>query len=195
MWKSSRWASRCASSCAAVLVTLSSPLVSQEPSASDSPRRELINRDVRVRAPSLGKLRIRGRVDRATPDTLVVRAVTRSGKDTLWTIPASAIARLEVSYGRRSNALRGLGYGLLGGAVIGAGLGAISCRNDDELGPGFCAIVGGIVYGVGGAVVGLIAGALTRRDRWVDVPAQPGRLSVDLRPRGGSLRIGAVFAF
>jgi len=196
MWRLSRWANGCIGLVAAVLLTLSTPVVSQEPSAADSTRDELITRYVRVQAPSLGKLRYRGIVERATPDTLIVRGVTRSGTDTTWAIPASAIARLEVRDGTRSNALKGLGLGLLGGAVIGAGAGALSCRdNSDEWGPGFCAIVGGVVYGGAGAIVGLIAGALTRRDRWVDAPTQPLRVSVDWRPRGGGLRVGATVAF
>ncbi len=155
----------------------------------------MIAGDVRVRAPGIAKFRIAGTVNRVTPDTLVVRAVTRAGKDTIWSIPAAAITRLQVANGTHGNALQGFGLGLLAGGAAGAGIGALSCANDSFFGPGGCAVLLGIFGAGAGAVVGLIAGSLTHSVRWVEAPAHPLRVSVDWRNRGEGLRLGATFAF
>ena len=187
--------SRSSRSVSAILLMLAPPLASQVPSVSDPARGPVVAGDVRVWAPGIAKSRIAGTVDRATPDTLVVRGVTRARKDTIWTIPAAAITRLQIANGTHGNALTGLGLGLLAGGAAGAGIGALSCGNDDLFGSGGCAIILGI-FGAGvGSVVGVIAGALTHSVRWVEAPPHPLRVSVAWRNRGEGLRVAATIAF
>jgi len=151
--------------------------------------------DVRVWAPGIAKFRIAGTVDRATPDTLVVRGFTRARKDTIWTIPAASITRLQIANGTHGNALTGLGLGLLGGGAAGAGIGALACGNDSFFGSGGCAIILG-VFGAGvGSVVGVIAGALSHSVRWVEASPHPLRVSFDARNPGRDLRVAVSFAF
>lgn len=196
MWRSSRSDDARRLLLAAAVLLLAPPVAAQVPSASDAARGPVIVGDVRVRAPAIAKFRIVGTVDRATPETLVVRGFTRKGADTVWSIPASAISRLQVANGTHGNALQGLGLGLLAGAAAGAGIGALSCNDSSsEWGPGACALVLGTLGGGAGAVVGLVAGALTHSVRWVDAPTHPLRVSLDWQNREAGLRLGATFAF
>ena len=188
MWRLSR-------SVSTILLILAPPLAAQIPSVSDPARGPVVAGGVRVWAPGIAKFRIAGTVDRATPDTLVVRGVTRARKDTLWTIPAAAITRLQVANGTHGNALSGLGIGLLAGGAAGAGIGALSCGNDTFLGPGGCAAILAIFGAGAGAVVGLIAGGLTRSVRWVEASPHPLRVSFDPRNRGRGLRVAVSLAF
>ncbi len=188
MWRSSR-------SVSTILLILAAPLAAQVPSVSDPARGPVVAGDVRVWAPGIAKFRIAGTVDRATPDTLVVRGFTRARKDTIWTIPAASITRLQIATGTHGNALTGLGLGLLGGGAAGAGIGALACGNDSFFGSGGCAVILG-VFGAGvGAVVGVIAGALSHSVRWVEASPHPLRVSFDPRNRGGDLRVAVSFAF
>lgn len=188
MWRSFRSAST-------IVLILAAPLASQVSSVSDPARGPVVAGNVRVWAPGIARFRIAGTVDRATPDTLVVRGVTRARKDTIWTIPAAAITRLQIANGTHGNALTGLGLGLLAGGAAGAGIGALACGNDSFFGSGGCAVLLGI-FGAGvGSVVGLVAGALTHSVRWVEAPPHPLRVSFDPRNRGRELRVAVSFGF
>ena len=179
-----------------VLSLVATPLVAQVSSRPVLPYGPSLSGDVRLRAPSIAKPRIFGTVDRATPDTLVLRSVTPAGDDTVLAIPVSAITRLQVSTGTHRNAGKGLLIGLLSGGLGGAALGALSCGGQSDWGPGACAAVLGILGAGGGAVVGLIIGAVSRTDTWTDVPLGAGpRVTLDWRSEGRSLHLGARIAF
>jgi len=196
MWRSSRSGKARCLVLAAVLLMLASPVASQVPPAADSARSPWITGEVRVRAPSIAKFRIVGTVDRAPPDTLVVRGLTRAGVDTIWTLPVAAISRLQVVHGTHSNAGKGLGYGLLGGGLAGAGIGALSCKEPGNLlGSEGCAKVLGVLGAGAGAIVGLIVGATSRSDTWIEARVPALRVSFNCRSEGGGLRLGATVAF
>lgn len=86
-------------------------------------------------------------------------------------IPLSPTARLEIQRGTKSNAGRGAGLGaLIGGAGL-AVAGAASCDGGGwfDPGPGACALGGAIVGAGAGALVGLIIGSTSESERWVEV--------------------------
>ena len=117
--------------------------------------------------------------------------VMESNGDTL-TVPQDSMTTLEVGMGRRSQAGVGAGIGGLTGAVIGATVSLATC--DGFFPPHVCALVGGLVFGAGGALVGAIVGANKKTERWVSVPLN--RLRVSYGPlHDGRLGIGASVRF
>lgn len=186
MWRSSRSANTRGWFLTAVMLMCVPPLASQD---------SWITGKVRVHAPSIAKPRIVGTVDRATPDTLVVHGLTPAAADTVWAIPLAAISSLQVSTGTHSNVGKGFGYGLLGGGLAGAVIGALSCSHDDLLGSAGCAKVLGVLGAGAGAVVGLIVGAVSRSDTWEEVGLPSERLSFEWRGVEGRAQLGLRFVF
>jgi hypothetical protein len=179
MWRSSR--SDNARRYAALLVfSMAAPaLVAQVASTPVIPYGTSLSGDVRLRAPSIAKLRIFGTVERATRDTLVLRSFTPAGADTIMAIPVAAITRLQLATGTHSNAGKGFGIGLLAGGLAGAGIGALSCRDEGNiLGSSGCAKVLGVLGAGAGAIVGLIVGATSRSNTWGEVRVQPVGVSL-----------------
>ncbi len=89
-------------------------------------------------------------------------------------VPVASINRLEGSRGRKSNWAEGAGIGLLVGAATGAIIGLASDTDSGGFAP-CCtaetlAAVGALVFGGVGGVIGLIIGASTTTERWVEVP-------------------------
>lgn len=175
---------------AAVIAQDPSPAVAQaEPSVGVGSR-------VRITSPSLRLKAATGSVREATDGTLLVqldnpRHVIRIERD--------AITALDVSIQSHRRVLKGLGMGALAGAGGGALLGLLS--GDDPPGTFLAwtaeekALIGGAFFGATGAVVGLIAGALTRSDVWTPAMAGPTPpVGVSLLPftseRGTGLRVG-----
>ena len=96
--------------------------------------------------------------------------------------PLSSVTRLDVSRGERSQWARGLGVGFLGGALIGAVYGGTHAGTDAWDLPTEDAVgLGAAFFGVGGGLVGGIAGYFIKADRWEEVPLE--RLSVSLAPQ------------
>lgn len=172
--------------CAALL--LPAPLAAQAPVASGEP--------VRLRAAGLDGVFTFVAMD---GDSLTVR-----GRDdgVPVVVPLASVRSLSVARGRTPtgrSALRGAGYGLL----IGGGAGVvIGFASGDETGDCFIclsaeekALLAGGVLGVGGAVVGGVAGALTRPHRWVDVPLTgDASTTVSVAPSGGGVAVGVRLA-
>lgn len=111
------------------------------------------------------------------PDT--VRLNRRGYGTSSWRtegVPLSAITSLEVAHGKKSN----VGKGAWIGGGIGAGLGlavGIAVANDDFFDAGAEAIpVGIVLFGLMGAGVGAIVGALTPGTRWLDIPVEGLRI-------------------
>lgn len=128
-------------------------------------------------------------------DTLVVR---REGFAEPRRIPLAAIERAERSEGRRSAGqgfLRGAGWGLAGGAVLGAVAGYAG--GDDDPSPASWvtfsaeskAAMGAIVFGGIGGIVGGVFGAARPGERWTRVELAP-RVSVLPMRRGVGVRVG-----
>ena len=110
---------------------------------------------IRVTAPAVLLDSASGTVVSVTADSLQFR---RSG---IWTTIALAdVTRLDVRTGTRSHGFLGIGLGFLGGAIVGT----VMSGPDD---PGFSAYSAlfGIVGGLAGGIVGLMA----TTERWEPV--------------------------
>ena len=161
--------------CAASVLTLTAwapvHLVAQVPRLDFGTR-------VRVVAPPVVDGRLTGTVIRV--DTYSVLLDAARGSPRPLVIPFEAIESLEVSLGERSNTWKGLGFGALGGALLGAGLMGVACaveggcESDGASASGWMAF--GFVVGAGvGAGVGMIVGSLVRTETWATL--DPSRLS------------------
>ena len=84
-------------------------------------------------------------------------------------IPTDSIARLQVHVGRRRHVVRGLLFGGLAGAALGA-----LCASDAD--HSWAGSTGGCLAGAtaSGLVAGLVAGALIRSSVWAPVRLPPG---------------------
>ncbi len=133
---------------------------------------------VRLQAPSILEGRIEGLVLDADDDVLLVG----SDHGPPLRVPRDAVARLEVSTGRRGHALQGMA---IGGAVAGVMFALLDeeeyCAeyvDPSDTCPGRAEMVGMGV--VGGAAWGLLIGHLVKGDRWSQVPLE--RVQVRLAP-------------
>jgi hypothetical protein len=146
---------------------------------------------IRVRAPDAGANKLVGAYLGTVADTLRVQMEELSS---VRSIPFSSVVALEASRGRKSNALKGMGLGFVGGAGAGLVVGLAVDRGDDDasrlqligLGAGF--------FGACGAVVGLLTGAMITSERWEEVPLE--RVRASFAPQhDGRRRIGLSVAF
>lgn len=154
----------------------------------------------RVRASAPGVGTVSGRVVAVQGDSL--RVARDHSADTVR-FAASQLTSLELSVGRHKRRGRGAAIGFLGGAALGAALGAATYQKPDcsgaayfcDVGRGADIFVGATLLGAVGAVTGAIVGGGTE-DTWkpvslarrasmqIGVPRSTGRLSV-----GASLRL------
>lgn len=89
--------------------------------------------------------------------------------EALRPIRLSSTARLEIVRGTKSNAGRGAGLGALFGGAGFAIVGLARCEDSWVFSRDGC-ILGSTFAGVGtGALVGLIVGAMSESERWVEV--------------------------
>jgi hypothetical protein len=147
---------------------------------------------VRVTAPGLDVNKLQTTFHEVRSDTLVLESMV---------VPLSYLARLEVSRGRKSNALKGLLIGSVVGVGVGAALGIWGASRPTSTseavwcyeGTAACAAVGGLVVGAAGGLVGLGIGALSKTERWEEVPLD--RLRVSVVPQRGGFGIGARIVF
>ncbi len=109
-------------------------------------------------------------------------------------VPVASITRLEVRRGRKSNWAEGAGIGLLVGAATGAIIVVASGDCGGGFGPCPTAGQGAVFLGGLGGVIGLIIGASTTTERWVEVPLD--RLRVSFAPqRDGRFALGLSMRF
>jgi hypothetical protein len=144
---------------------------------------------VRVTAAALGLKKRVATFEAMRTDTLVVTTTATMN------YPLSAITQLEAYAGRRGHFWTGFaiggGLGAVGGAVLGYAAAAIA----DEYNPQFFAYAAGGAL-AGGAVLGLLCGgvgALSKSDKWENVPLDGLRVSVV--PQRNGIGIGASVAF
>jgi hypothetical protein len=134
----------------------------------------------------------------------VVGVVVAESEDSLYlalardssraVIARSGISELQESWGAHGNAGRGALIGLFVGAMAGGFIGY--AQGDDPPGilsfsAGDKAVLGALLGGGGGALVGVIIGASSRTDTWVNVPATGPRVS--LAPHGLGLAVSVAF--
>ena len=110
-------------------------------------------------------------------------------------IPIASVMELEVQRGRKSNWATGaiVGFGL--GAAAGAIAGAAVCADEacSGISAGHAAFVAGAVGGAGFAIIGTVLGALTKSDKWEEVPLDQLRVSVVPGHDGVGLRVSVGF--
>ncbi len=142
--------------------------------AQDSPQVKPGDR-VRVTAPYLGIRKQAGRFETRRGDTLVVAA-----PDSTMMFPVVFVMRLEVSRGRKSAVGRGALIGFLvgagGGAIAGAAALSEGCVDGDGC-PALGALVGGAFFGLVGTGIGAVVGALSKAERWEEVPLDQLRVA------------------
>lgn len=108
----------------------------------------------------LMRRRVDGRFESFRNDSLLL---TVGGDSVATAIPLDAVNHIDVAKGKRH--LKGLGLGVLIGAILGAGTGALA-SNENYGGPAAgAAELGGI-----GLVLGGIIGAAIGSTHWVEVP-------------------------
>lgn len=105
-----------------------------------------------------------------SPDTLRYRL--NAGGDSK-AISWQNVSRMDVSAGRHTNFLRGLGIGVLVGTATGAAIGAASGHGTELNSSGFLAFVGAIYGGTLGGVTGMVFGIAMRSERWTPVALPP----------------------
>jgi hypothetical protein len=179
-----------------LLVMLASTASAQESGTLQS----AIQPGARVRVSTVGAGTVTGRVVAVQGDSL---QLTRDRSVDTLRLAGSQLTSLEVSVGRHKRRWRGAGLGFLGGAALGAVLGAATYRKPDcsgdayfcDLGPGFDATFGAVLLGGAGAVVGAIAGGGSADD-WQPVALRRSARLQLIVPRpsarmalGASLRI------
>ncbi|MEO8622907.1 MAG: hypothetical protein ABI625_17675 [bacterium] len=171
----------------ALLAASSRPLAAQE-----------INPGARVRITTSGTREPSvGNVVSATEQGLVARLA--SG-DTIR-VPASNLAGLEISDGQSRHIWLGAGLGFIGGAAVGALIGAATppdanCNfmcDDKVLGEA----IGAGLLGIAGTVVGGIIGATHTTENWraIQLPGRKAGTEVTIRPDFARQRLTASIAF
>lgn len=133
---------------------------------------------VRIASPQLTQGRLVGVLQRTTADSVIV-----SGHP----ISRASITRIDVSTGRKSKLLVGMGIGGVVGAVGGVALAVIDTGANGETcnvdGVEVCSIGG--LFGAGaGALLGAVTGALVRSDVWSTIPLTAIRIAPILRSDG-----------
>lgn len=152
---------------------------------------------VRLWAPADGLRAMKGRVHAVVPESLVVVGLM-PGPDTV-AIAMSAITRLQVSGGRRSNWDRGL----LIGSLVGGGLGLVAGVAWSTCEGFLCPDTGGeqagvivvttLGVGLAGGLLGTGIGALSSREIWweAQIPGRSAGARVVLTAlRGGRVGVG-----
>lgn len=154
---------------------------------------------VRVRAVSPAAGTVTGRVTAVQGDDFLV---ARDRLADTVRLSASQLSSLDLSVGRHKRRWRGAGVGLLGGAALGAVIGAATYRKPDcsgatyfcDLNRGFDAAFGAVVFGGIGAATGALVGA-GKADDWKPL-ALPARTSLELFVRpAGNARLGLSLHF
>jgi hypothetical protein len=90
------------------------------------------------------------------------------------TLSWQGITRMDVSRGRHSNILAGMGIGLLTGAAVGALVGSSSANGKDGFTPSAVGTLDGIMGGIVGGLAGGVIGIVVRTEKWAPVSIPHG---------------------
>ena len=151
---------------------------------------------VRVHAPSIQKGQVVGKLVDMMQDTLVIQATRTSqqvraissrrirvqegiqqGDTTFYQVPITLISHLEVSMGQYRNTSKGLIIGLGAGAVMTILINISDSGGDLQgLGQAYATLI--VLPSI--AVISTLIGAITKSEKWVEVP--PKRLNLSLAP-------------
>ena len=143
---------------------------------------------VRFKAPSVSRKRITGRLINVTQDTLIIEA----GR-TLYHVSVFSISNLEVSTLRYRNTSKGMAIGLATGLSILIPIAIADFRDPGELRGLATALTLGVVC-TPIIILSTLIGAMTKSDKWVEVPPQSLNLSLAPTSTKG-LRAALTFNF
>ena len=147
---------------------------------------------VRITAPACGIQRHGAPVEVLRGDTLSIPADLNRSSNAIK-CPVAAVTKVEVLRGQKSNTLKGMGYGALAGAVLGAVVLGRAAAADGWQWEEF-AVIGGAFGMVPGGLIGAMFGAGTKTDCWVEVPLE--RVRVSFPPnRGRRIAFGVLIRF
>ena len=149
---------------------------------------------VRVTATDCGLRRQATTVEALRGDTLVLPGEPTASSNSIAPLecPLDSMTRLEVSRGRKSHWLSGMGLGLLAGAGIGALAGGFSSSCTHEWGS-LCTMVGAGTGASLGLLTGLTIGALVMTERWERVPLD--RVLLSFAPERDGFALGMSVSF
>ena len=122
---------------------------------------------VRVLAPSVASSWLVGTVVALDADTLFLMP---EDQITPLQLHLSSVSRVDVSRGRNSRAVEGAVGGFLVGAISGAFISHAWCSNKYDCPVRPVTVIGAGLFGVGGAIIGAILGAIIPGERWEVVP-------------------------
>lgn len=189
-------APRSASLAVAILLTASVRLLAQQ----EQPPVVAGDR-VRVSAPTLSLDQQVGTIVEMSANNWTLQY----GKlDQTLSLSIGSLTKLEVSRGKKSNVLKGALGGFAVGVPAGAVIGLLGTTKDSppgsteakfcDEGTLTCMALWGVAFGAVGGLVGLGIGAISRTDRWEEVPLE--RLHVGIASQGSrGLAISVRFAF
>ena len=141
---------------------------------------------VRFRAPSVSRKRITGRLINMTQDILIIEAGS-----TLHQVPVSAISNFEVSIGQYRNTGKGWKIGLVTGIGMAILINVPDSGGDLE---GLAQALATAIIVPSIVVISTLGGAITKFDKWVEVP--PDRLNLSIAPTSTKgLRAALMFNF
>ena len=171
------------------LLAASLAIASSATAAAQPPRAINAGDRIRVTAPSVSNYAFVGTVIALPTDSLVVQ-----GGSNTWHLSRASVTHIDLSRGRKSNALLGAGIGLLVGAGVGALIGS-GCDTELYLSSqGECAAAGAAGLGAAGALLGAVSGALIRTERWTN--ASLDQLGMTLTPHSdGRVDFGISLTF
>ncbi len=149
---------------------------------------------VRVYAPSIWKRWMVGKLIKKTQDTLVVRGELTLYGRRFYQVPLSSVSNLEVSTGQHRNTFKGMAIGIGIGFSLSTALTSLVARGFYINIPWVLSSKGGRIIFIGPICICTLIGAITKSDKWVEVP--PQRLNLSLAPTfGKELRAALTFNF
>lgn len=139
--------------------------------------------------------RYTGTTEPAPGDEFAVHV--RRGDSTV-VLPASAVAHVEVSVGKRRRPWRGLALGAMISGGAGALIGMLIPANANDMivdSRGEQALALGAMLGTLGGAAGLAAGSLLKSEEWRPVSPEERRIGVGLAPTRAGLALTARLTF
>ncbi|MCY3868956.1 MAG: hypothetical protein OXG87_05315 [Gemmatimonadetes bacterium] len=128
---------------------------------------------VRVQAPSVSKKWIVGKLINMAQDTLIIQR-----GHSFYPVPVSSISNLEVPIKGNRNTGKGMAIGLgVGSAIY---LAAYMSADNPESWDGIGLALVGMGISIPICILSTLIGAMTKSDKWVEVP--PQRLNLSLAP-------------
>ena len=150
----------------------------------------MVGSRVRLTAPTVLQGKLQGAITAMDEKAVVLAA--DSGVPVV--VPREAITSLDVSAGRKKNALKGTVIGAAAGAVLMLVAAPVDPNNCGVDSPNVCSRGQGVGIGaVGGAVWGVLIGSFIKTDRWMHAPTGSWRVDVKPAPRGASVSMSLSF--